>query len=133
MHHVPIKIRCAENPREGSLGLRLVRSLTRQLDGEFEISQHPQGGTRARLSFEEVNDKVWDLPADVFIPAAASKIITRDQIERLIKAGLVVMSCGANVPFSDDDFLFGPTAEISEIVWTFCRPVADFVRKNKKL
>ena len=65
-----------------------------------------------KLSFEEVNDKIWDLPADVFIPAAASKIITRDQIERLIKAGLVVMSCGANVPFSDDDFLFGPTAEI---------------------
>ena len=25
------------------------------------------------------------------------------------------------------------TTEMSEIVWTFCRPVADFVRKNKKL
>jgi PAS domain S-box-containing protein len=40
--------------REGSLGLRLVRSLTRQLDGEFELQHPPGGGTRARLCFEEV-------------------------------------------------------------------------------
>ena len=40
--------------REGSLGLRLVRSLTRQLDGEFEIRQLPRGGTLTQLCFEEV-------------------------------------------------------------------------------
>ena len=90
---------------ENGIGHEDIRSLFLKKDYNRLVSER-------KLSFEEVNDKIWDLPADVFIPAAASKIITRDQIERLIKAGLVVMSCGANVPFSDDDFLFGPTAEI---------------------
>jgi len=63
------------------------------------------------ISFEEANEKIWDVPADIFIPAAASKLITNEQINRLIAAGLECVSAGANVPFSDDDFLFGPTAE----------------------
>jgi glutamate dehydrogenase/leucine dehydrogenase len=63
------------------------------------------------LSFEEVNDQIWDLEADVFIPGAASKIIDRSQMERLIDGGLQVMSCGANVPFVDDKVFFGPTAK----------------------
>ena len=63
------------------------------------------------LSFADVNEKIWDVPADIFIPAAASKLITNDQISRLIDAGLECVSAGANVPFADDDFLFGPTAE----------------------
>jgi glutamate dehydrogenase/leucine dehydrogenase len=63
------------------------------------------------LSFEEVNDQIWDLEADVFIPGAASKIIDRSQMERLIDGGLQVKSCGANVPFVDDKVFFGPTAK----------------------
>jgi len=63
------------------------------------------------LSFEEVNDQIWDLEADVFIPGATSKIIDRSQMERLIDGGLQVMSCGANVPFVDDKVFFGPTAK----------------------
>ena len=63
------------------------------------------------LSFDEVNDKIWDTSADIFIPAAASKLLTQEQVFRLINAGLESISAGANVPFSDDDFLFGPTAE----------------------
>ena len=64
------------------------------------------------LSFEEVNDRIWDTNADIFIPAAASKLLTDKQVDRLINAGLETMSAGANVPFFDDDFLFGPTAEV---------------------
>jgi len=63
------------------------------------------------LSFDETNEKIWDLDCDVFIPGAASKIINRDQMERLIAHGLEVMSCGANVPFVDDKIFFGETAE----------------------
>lgn len=63
------------------------------------------------LPFDEMNEKIWDVPADIFIPGAASKILTRDQMERLISAGLEVMSCGANVPFIDDEIFFGPTAK----------------------
>jgi glutamate dehydrogenase/leucine dehydrogenase len=66
------------------------------------------------LSFEEVNAKIWDVQADIFIPGAASKLITRDQIDRLMKAGTAVLSCGANVPFVDDQVFFGPTAKYSD-------------------
>lgn len=63
------------------------------------------------LSFEEANNAIWDIPTDIFIPGAASKIVSRDQMERLIQNGLKVMSCGANVPFVDDEIFFGDTAE----------------------
>ena len=66
------------------------------------------------LPFEEANDRIWDLGADIFIPGAASKIVTRGQVDRLIKGGLEVMSCGANVPFTDDEVFFGPTATYTD-------------------
>ncbi len=66
------------------------------------------------MPFEEVNEKIWDLKADIFIPGAASKLVTRDQIDRLIENGLQVVSCGANVPFVDDQVFFGPTAKYAD-------------------
>ncbi len=64
------------------------------------------------LSFDDANEQIWDIEADIFIPGAASKIVTRGQIDRLIKGGLELISCGANVPFVDDEIFFGPTASI---------------------
>lgn len=68
--------------------------------------QHP-----ALLSFDEVNDKIWDIPAEVFIPCAASRLITENQLDRMIAAGMEVISAGANVPFADPQIFFGPIAE----------------------
>ncbi len=62
------------------------------------------------LSFEEVNAKIWNLKADIFIPGAASKLINREQVDKMINGGLEVIACGANVPFVDDEIFFGPTA-----------------------
>jgi glutamate dehydrogenase/leucine dehydrogenase len=86
------------------IGHEDIRSLFLKKDYNTLVSEK-------KMSFEDVNAQIWDMPADIFIPAAASKLITPHQINSLISAGLEVMSCGANVPFSDDDFLFGPTAE----------------------
>jgi glutamate dehydrogenase/leucine dehydrogenase len=61
------------------------------------------------LSFDLVNQKIWDLEFEVFIPAAASRLVTKDQIDRMIKSGVEVFSCGANVPFADPEIFFGPT------------------------
>jgi glutamate dehydrogenase/leucine dehydrogenase len=47
------------------------------------------------LSFDEVNRDVWDLPAEVFLPCAASRLVTLDQVDRLVSAGLETVSCGA--------------------------------------
>lgn len=66
------------------------------------------------LSFEATNERIWKLGADIFIPGAASKIVTRSQVDDLIAGGLEVIACGANVPFIDDDVFFGPTAKYAD-------------------
>lgn len=60
------------------------------------------------IPFEELNEKIWDVKADIFIPCAASRLVKKEQIERLIKGGLEVVSCGANVPFADPEIFLGP-------------------------
>lgn len=66
------------------------------------------------LSFDEVNAQIWDVKADVFIPCAASRLITQDQLERLIRSGVSVISSGANVPFADPQIFFGPIADYAD-------------------
>jgi glutamate dehydrogenase/leucine dehydrogenase len=61
-----------------------------------------------QLSFDEVNSRIWDLPHEIFVPAAASRLVTQEQAERLIAAGVEVVSCGANVPFADKEIFMGP-------------------------
>jgi glutamate dehydrogenase/leucine dehydrogenase len=68
----------------------------------------------AMLSFEEVNSKIWDLGAEIFIPGAASRLVTKDQVDRLTNAGLEVISCGANVPFADPEIFMGETASYAD-------------------
>lgn len=63
------------------------------------------------LSFDEVNSKIWDLEAEVFIPCAASRLIQQDQVERMSANGMEVISAGANVPFADPEIFFGSIAD----------------------
>ena len=63
----------------------------------------------ALVSFDEVNKKIWDLEFEIFIPAAASRLITKDQVDRMMASKLEVFSCGANVPFADPEIFFGAT------------------------
>lgn len=66
------------------------------------------------LSYEEVNERIWDLNAEIFIPAAASRLLTREQVEKMIATNLEVISSGANVPFADPEIFFGPIAEFAD-------------------
>lgn len=66
------------------------------------------------LSFEETNRQIWSLGAHIFIPGAASKLVSRQQVDEMIASGTEVISCGANVPFVDDGVFFGPTATIAD-------------------
>lgn len=66
------------------------------------------------LSFEEVNQKIWDVKAEVFLPCAASRLINRDQIDRMKNSGIEVISAGANVPFADPEIFFGPIADYAD-------------------
>ncbi|MCH4551593.1 Glu/Leu/Phe/Val dehydrogenase dimerization domain-containing protein [Aestuariibaculum lutulentum] len=63
------------------------------------------------IPFEEINDEIWGIQAEIFAPCAASRLITESQINQLIDSGLEVVSCGANVPFADKEIFFGPIME----------------------
>ena len=60
------------------------------------------------LPFEEMNSRIWDVQSEIFIPAAASRLLTQEQVARMVGAGLEVISSGANVPFADSEIFFGP-------------------------
>jgi glutamate dehydrogenase/leucine dehydrogenase len=61
------------------------------------------------LPFDIVNAKIWDLNFEIFIPAAASRLTTKEQVDKMMASGVEVFSCGANVPFADPEIFFGPT------------------------
>ncbi len=60
--------------------------------------------------FEEINTSIWDLDYEIFIPAAASRLLTQEQVDLMIASKLEVVSCGANVPFADSEIFLGPIA-----------------------
>jgi len=66
------------------------------------------------LPYDQVNDQIWDLDAEVFLPCAASRLITRDQVDRMINTGIEVIAAGANVPFADPEIFFGPIADYTD-------------------
>ncbi|WP_024772015.1 MULTISPECIES: Glu/Leu/Phe/Val dehydrogenase dimerization domain-containing protein [Aquimarina] len=67
-----------------------------------------------RIPFDEMNEKIWSLQTEIFAPCAASRLITKDQITKMIDSGLEVISCGANVPFADSEIFFGPIMEYTD-------------------
>ena len=66
------------------------------------------------LSYEEINEKIWDMPADIFVPCAGSRMITMDQLKRMLQGKVQVISSGANVPFADPEIFFGAIAEYAD-------------------
>lgn len=75
--------------------------------GNTLISEH-------MLPFNEMNEKIWSLKTEIFAPCAASRLITKEQIDLMIDTGLEVISCGANVPFADKEIFFGPIMEYTD-------------------
>lgn len=66
------------------------------------------------LSFEEVNQQIWKLEAEIFAPCAASRLITKEQVDQMLESKLEVISSGANVPFADKEIFFGPIMEYTD-------------------
>ena len=81
-----------------------IRSLFLNKDGNKLVAQN-------MLPFAEINQKIWTLGAEVFAPCAASRLVTKDQLDNLINNHLEVISCGANVPFADKEIFFGSIME----------------------
>ncbi|MFK4765184.1 Glu/Leu/Phe/Val dehydrogenase dimerization domain-containing protein [Desulfobaculum sp. SPO524] len=84
-----------------------VRELFLNRDGNTLNAEHP-------LSCEETQKLVWNVGADVFMPCAASRLVTMDNLKALKASGLELITCGANVPFDDNEIFYGPTAEFAD-------------------
>jgi glutamate dehydrogenase/leucine dehydrogenase len=76
------------------------------------------------LSFSDVSAQIWDLGAEIFIPGAGSRLVTKDQVTSLIDGQCEVISCGANVPFADPEIFLG---EISMYADANMAVVPDFI------
>ena len=70
--------------------------------------------TENMLSFEDANEKIWNVGAEIFVPAAASRLLTQTQLDSMIDNGLEVISSGANVPFADKEIFFGPISKSAD-------------------
>lgn len=62
----------------------------------------------------DINVNFWKQRADIFIPAAASRLVQHNQMAQLMDNGLNVVGCGANVPFADEEIFFGPIAQLTD-------------------
>jgi glutamate dehydrogenase/leucine dehydrogenase len=89
---------------ENGLSFEEVKSLFLNKNGNELVATN-------MLSYDEVNARIWDLKADVFTPCAGSRMISEDQLNRMLNAGVSVISSGANVPFADSEIFFGAIAE----------------------
>ena len=65
-------------------------------------------------SFAKINNEIWDLEAEIFLPCAASRLITKNQVDRMLKSGIEVIAPGANVPFADKEIFFGPISDYTD-------------------
>jgi glutamate dehydrogenase (NAD(P)+) len=74
--------------------------------------------------YSQIEGEFWQQKADVFVPAAASRLIALDQINSLMDNGLELVSSGANVPFADPEIFMGP---ISRAVDRRIALIPDFV------
>jgi glutamate dehydrogenase/leucine dehydrogenase len=85
------------------LGLPEIKKIFHDRDGNTLVADN-------LMDFDACNEVIWKTGAEIFIPAAASRLVSRDQAETMINNGLEVVSCGANVPFNDKEIFYGPTA-----------------------
>lgn len=92
---------------ETGFTLEEMRTLFLEKDGN-------QLAAKNIIPFNEINEKIWSLPAEIFVPAAASRLVTQEQVEKMTASGLEVISPGANVPFADKEIFFGPIMEFTD-------------------
>ena len=89
---------------ENGFSFEEIRDLFLKKDGNKLVADN-------MIPFAEINEKIWSMGAQVFAPCAASRLVTKEQVDNMISSGLEVISSGANVPFADKEIFFGPIME----------------------
>jgi glutamate dehydrogenase/leucine dehydrogenase len=78
-----------------------IKSLVVDKNGNKMVSKN-------LLPFYMANQKIWDLEFEIFVPAATSRLIIKDQINLMIASKVEVFPCAAHVPFFDPEIFLGP-------------------------
>ena len=63
------------------------------------------------MTFELINQKIWSIGAEIFVPCAASRLVTLEHLNQMIANDLEVISSGANVPFDENEIFYGPICQ----------------------
>ena len=84
-----------------------IKSLVENRSGNFLEAENI-------LPFEKVNEEIWSIGAEIFIPAAASRLLSQKQLDQMVENGLEVISVGANVPFADKEIFYGPISKSAD-------------------
>jgi glutamate dehydrogenase/leucine dehydrogenase len=66
------------------------------------------------IPFAEASERIWKIGAEIFVPAASSRLVQQAEVDQMISNGLEVISCGANVPFADKEIFFGSIMEYTD-------------------
>ncbi len=66
----------------------------------------------------------WNQESDVFLPCAGSRLVTKSNLDSLILNGCELIASGANVPFDNEEILYG---EIMEYADKTISVIPDFI------
>ena len=90
---------------EAGLGFEAIKDL-------FNAKNYNALVSKDMIPFADAYNLIWGMEADILIPGAASRLISKENLESL--KGIEVISCGANVPFKDPEIFYGPTGEFAD-------------------
>ncbi len=76
------------------------------------------------IPFDEINKSIWSYGADIFVPAAGSRLVSMDQLNAMLDSGMECISSGANVPFADPEIFLGPIGKYAD---ENCSLIPDFI------
>ncbi|MFM1846785.1 MAG: hypothetical protein RL417_259 [Pseudomonadota bacterium] len=91
--------------RGAGYSLEEVRELFLTKEGNRLVS-------REKIGSKEMAARLFDVGAEIFIPGAASRVITQHDGTQLLRGGTELIVCGANAPFQEERMLFGSVTEM---------------------
>jgi len=89
--------------KESGFSLEEIRTITLTKVGNRLIAPD-------KLPAEEMAHRLFDIGAEILIPAAASRVIERRHIDSLLRNGVKLIACGANAPFQENAIFYGEEA-----------------------
>lgn len=96
-HGTGRNVRVARDP-QGLDANRLIQAR----DGTRLPAAGASGAGKATVTDSPTGEELFEHEAEIYVPAATSHTITMARVERMKRAGVKVVACGANNPFHAD-------------------------------